>query len=330
MLPRLVLMANLLERSPQWQRVLSIRFGNRTDELGFVPVGRHTPVAYVPKSFAVASDGSVWVLDAVKHRLAHFTGDGRFLGEIGGIPFDPHHPSPRDIAMLGETPVLLQTHLVEHWGYVLAPGESGSATSMRVHDARGPLYVSYLIQTVDRSSHAVLGDIEGRAFHVPQLPTRSPQGVADLGLTSGGNVHMLPGVPLGDGGFAAMRFVDSTDVEITFVSASGQSSVLPIRVRLKAGNHTISAVAGGEFQTALRHGVACLIRIAPNSPKDAQRYGGGRWFLELDDDGSPVVWERLPGVSVEDEDVVRHLAVGPDGSVYLMQVNRQGVSIYKR
>jgi hypothetical protein len=326
----LVLTANLLERPSQWQRVLSIRFGNRTDELGVVPIGRHTPIPYVPKSFAVAGDGSVWILDAVKHRLAHYTTDGRFIGEIGGIPFDPHHPSPRDIAMDRETPVLLQTHLVEHWGYVFAPGESGSATSVRVHDARGPLYVSYLIQTVDRSSHALLGDIEGRAFHVPQLPTRRPEGVADLGLTSGGEVHMLPGRPLGGGGFAAIRFAGSTDIETTFLSASGESSVLPIRLRLKAGNHTISAVAGGEFQTALQHGVACLIRIAPNSPKDAQRYGGGRWFLELDDDGSPVVWERLPGVPVEDEDVVRHLAVGPDGSVYLMQVNRQGVSISKR
>ena len=71
-------------------------------------------------------------------------------------------------------------------------------------------------------------------------------------------------------------------------------------------------------------------REACASSKDARRYGGGRWFLELEDDGSPLVWERLPNVPLEDEDVVRHLAAGPDGSVYLMQVDRKGVSIYRR
>jgi hypothetical protein len=124
--------------------------------------------------------------------------------------------------------------------------------------------------------------------------------------------------------------VDFVDLEATFVTASGGPTVLPIRFRLKSGARRISAVASAEFQTALGHGVACLIQIAPNSSKNSLRYGGGRWFLELSDDGSPLVWERIRKPKLDDGGVVRHLAPGPDGSVYLMQVNTSGVTISRR
>ena len=53
-------------------------------------------------------------------------------------------------------------------------------------------------------------------------------------------------------------------------------------------------------------------------------------FLELSDDGSPVIWERVPVPQIDDESVIRRLAVGPDHALYLMQVNAHEVSIYRR
>jgi hypothetical protein len=300
------------------------------DELGYVPVGRHTPVPYVPKAFAVAGDGSLWFLDPVKRRLAHYSPSGAFLGEIDGVPFDRFHPSPRDIAMVKGTPVVLQDSLDDSRAIVLAPHPEGGSTSISVHDARSSLLVSTLIQTPDPSSSRAVGRVDGRAFQIGEPVIPDPQGVADLGFSSGGRVRFLPGMPLADGSFVRVRLVDFSDMEATFLAPSGTSSVLRVRFRLTSGHRRISSVSSAEFGTALSRGVACMIRIAPDSPKNSLRYGGGRWFLELSDDGSPLVWERLHMPKFNDNEVVRHLAVGPDGSVYLMQVNASGVSIYRR
>ena len=329
-LPRLVLTADLSERAPPWHRVTRIPFGDGADELGYVPVGRHTPVPYVPKAFAVSGDGSMWFLDPVKHRLAHYSPRGGFLGEIDGVPFDRFHPSPRDIAMVKGTPVVLQESLDDSRAFVLAPRREDGSTSVPVHDASSALLVSNLIQTPDPSSSMVIGHVDGRAFRIGEPVISHPRGVVDLGLWASGRVRFLPGMPLADGSFVRLRMVDFSDMEATFLAPSGTSSVLPVRFRLTSGRRRISSVTSAEFDTALSRGVACLIRIAPDSPTDSVRYGGGRWFLELSDDGSPLVWERLPMPKFNDNEVVRHLAVGPDGSVYLMQVNASGVSIYER
>jgi hypothetical protein len=57
---------------------------------------------------------------------------------------------------------------------------------------------------------------------------------------------------------------------------------------------------------------------------------GGRWILQVSDDGSPLVWERLPDSRIADEGQVRHLTVGPDGAVYLMVAGPNGETIYRR
>jgi hypothetical protein len=70
--------------------------------------------------------------------------------------------------------------------------------------------------------------------------------------------------------------------------------------------------------------------LAPAKPAAAERFGDGRWFLQLFDDGTPVVWERLPTPAFNDETQVRHIAVGPDESVYLMEAGADGISIFRR
>src|SRR6266511_1920142 len=77
---RLVLRAELSERPARWQKLFFVPFGRRSSELGFKFF--HESVNSQPSSFAVAADGSVWIADRWKDRLAHYSSVGRFLGAI--------------------------------------------------------------------------------------------------------------------------------------------------------------------------------------------------------------------------------------------------------
>jgi hypothetical protein len=74
--------------------------------------------------------------------------------------------------------------------------------------------------------------------------------------------------------------------------------------------------------------VLFLVKVAPTRPGDADRFGGGRWLLRVGT--SPLLWERLPYPETLDELQHRHLAVGPDGSIYLMVVGKGGELILRR
>ena len=71
-----------------------------------------------------------------------------------------------------------------------------------------------------------------------------------------------------------------------------------------------------------------FVMLTPSRPTDARRYGGGRWLLRLG--RSPVLWERLPDPGIADEPQRRHISLGPDGSIYLMVAEKQGVVILRR
>ena len=66
----------------------------------------------------------------------------------------------------------------------------------------------------------------------------------------------------------------------------------------------------------------------PARAKDAQRYGGGRWLLRVGQ--SPLLWERITTPPTDDSPQHRHIAVGPDGAIYLMVEQRGGVEILRR
>jgi hypothetical protein len=50
----------------------------------------------------------------------------------------------------------------------------------------------------------------------------------------------------------------------------------------------------------------------------------------VSDDGSPIVWERLPVGTLSDEWQERHVGVGPDGAIYLMLARPDGMEIVRR
>src|SRR5207302_424467 len=105
-LPRVVLTADLSERPAPWTLIAHIPFGHQASSLGVVLPPEHTSVPEIPVSFAVAPDGTLWVLDVVKKRIARFTSAGRYLGEIGGLRFGPVSPHPRRLPLVGGRPGL--------------------------------------------------------------------------------------------------------------------------------------------------------------------------------------------------------------------------------
>src|SRR5205823_7836155 len=124
-LPRIDLRADLAERAAQWRLVAFIPFGNGPRALGLVPAGRHAGLDLVPRSFAVAGDGSFWITDQNQHRVAHFSPDGRFVGQIGGIPNDRFHPRLRDLAVVGDRLFVLEDDTHTPKAIVMTPGTDG-------------------------------------------------------------------------------------------------------------------------------------------------------------------------------------------------------------
>jgi len=102
--PALELTADLRERAPDWKRLAFIPFGRGEARLGHEVPPVHTDRPLMPPSFAVARDGSFWILDVVKRRIAHYAPGGSYLGEVGGLFFDRAHPYPVDLRSARATP----------------------------------------------------------------------------------------------------------------------------------------------------------------------------------------------------------------------------------
>src|SRR6266568_5761397 len=111
-LDRLVLTADVSEAPPAWTIVATIPFGDAAEQLGLVTDVHRTPIPYLPRSFAIGSDGSIWILDVVKHRLVHYGPTGAYMGAIGGFKFDRFSPHPRDVLFSHGKVYVLEEHSV--------------------------------------------------------------------------------------------------------------------------------------------------------------------------------------------------------------------------
>lgn len=64
----------------EWKRVLEIAYGNRSSRLG---VSMQKDGTGLGPSYGVQTpDQTWWIADAAKRRLAHFSGSGKYLGEV--------------------------------------------------------------------------------------------------------------------------------------------------------------------------------------------------------------------------------------------------------
>lgn len=84
----MLLLPSASEFGPDWSEVLFIPYGEAEGELGTAPGGDMGSLDLGPEYGAQAPDGSWWMLDAAKRRLAHYSETGEYLG---AIPMKPEH-----------------------------------------------------------------------------------------------------------------------------------------------------------------------------------------------------------------------------------------------
>jgi hypothetical protein len=322
-LDRLVLTADLSEAPNPWHLVATIPFGDSVTQLGLLTDQQRTPVPYLPRSFAVAPDGSIWILDVLKHRLAHYSPTGRYLGEIGGFKFDRFSPHPSDVVFSGPQPYVVEEYVRR--GILVTVQPDGSLRRTGALD--GGNAVAVLLLYPDQPG--VAGLVGGYADPVGA----GPRGVAGFDPPASGTAHFLPGVPVGGDRWIDVRAPSDEDLEVVFTNEQ-QEAIRPIHIRgvstERPGGRVVKVLAGPTIEAGGDGAAAIFVRISPARPQDAARYGGGVWLLRVAIDGAPLLWERLPDAEISNEDQIRHLAMGPDGRLYLMVPTKEGERIYSR
>ncbi len=317
-LQRLELRADLTEDPVRWRLVASIPFGPRREELGYFFDRSRGSLPLLPRSFAVANDGSFWILDTVKKRVARFSRTGEFIEAVGGFKLDRFSPRPKDVGVLGDRIYVVE----EEFGRATLTTIGADRRRMpeALRDRSHPVAVSLLLPSVGR----LIARIGGYA----DPPGTGPVGYGELPLHR--PLRLLPGVPVDDETWVDIRAPDDQDLEFAS-TRGGMHAVQPIRVSVSAGSPSrkLPALVGPAIEATFPKGVGIYVRVAPVRPSDAERYGGGAWYLRLGVDRKPLVWERIPEARASDEEQVRHLAAGPDG-VYLMVPDREGEKIYVR
>jgi len=316
-LPAIDLRAYLSERPPGWDPVARIPFGAQVSGLSFGSSNESATTE--PSSFAIASDRSIWILDVGNSRIAHYSSGGRFLGAIGGLS-----RQARDIAFAGD-----QMWVIDQEQGILAgvPQEGGFK---RLVFAEGT-HVIHLLELMPGGT-ALVAHVDSESY-VGLVGFGSEKfGVLDVTV---GRVSLLSGIPLGGGRWVRVTnrgLSDPNELDVSFVSADVEQ-VQPFRLHVLTGGapngREISSVWGPVEFVVAGQDVWLIVAEAPSRPPDAH-FGGGRWLLRVGTDGSPLVWERLPGPGIDDDEQFRHVAVGFDGRLYLMIMTRGGAQILRR
>lgn len=323
------LVADLSDLPAEWEEIASIPFGSERAELGFIHDPAVAPTALLPRSFAIDGDGSIWILDAVKHRVAVFDRSGTFLRDVP-IRLDDG-VLERDIALTAAgVAVLEEVHrdAARIDSIIVFPAGSGPGQAVGPRSNGRALYVSLLVPPgVPPPGTAVVGDVHAFA-DLSGVPAAE---FAEFAPDGGGLAAFLPGLPVGADAWANLSATSDQDFEIRF--ASGPRTVVqPIHVRVvpEPGGEDLPAIVGPGLEVPVPGGVGVLVELSPTRPRDASRYGGGRWYLQVSPDGDPLVWEPVPYGYHQQEQQVRHLTVGPDGRVYLMVLTPDGERILRR
>jgi hypothetical protein len=321
-LDRLVLTADVSEVPPDWTQVATIPFGDATEQLGLVTDVHRTPVPYLPRSFAVAPDGTIWILDVVKRRLAHYGPTGGYLGAIEGFKFDRFSPHPRDVVFSHGRIYVLEESSVVATLVTIRPDRSLQRS--RPVDQGRPVVLELLYP----SPIGVAARFDGWADEIGA----GPRGIARFDPPASTIARFLPGVPISTGSSIALEASSDQDIDLTFTGAA-EVGVRPVHFRLvttaDGRQREIPMVAGETIEAVGADRVAIFVRISPARPEDADRFGGGQWLLQLGARG-PMVWERLPTAEISNEEQARHLAAGADGRIYLMVPTKEGERIYSR
>ena len=282
----------------------------------------HEGPASLPAAFAVAPDESFWIDDRWKRRVVHYSASGDYLGEAG-----PLQNAGWDLAV--QYGVVFA--LVAQESGTIGTVRDGAVLHTRVTYQGDPLFTFQIIPTV-LGLVAEAGEVaEGRpgnlgSFVLLDLPKPEAKAV-------------LPGLPLGKGDV----YIDASrssepvhpdgdqDFDLSFTTKEiAQTQPVQVELIVRAGGkeRSIPAEVGLTEPLPVGDDVIFLVKVAPTRADDAERFGGGRWLLRVG--SSPLLWERLPYPGTSDELQHRHLAIGPDGTIYLMVAEEGGELILRR
>ena len=318
--PSLTLSMDLSQPAASWERVAFLPFGPSEDRLGLHHFSESTDS--LPSAFQVDAGGSFWIADRWKDRLARFDRGGAFLQAIS-IPLV--RSKIRDFVIVdGRFFVITEGH-----EYAIREVRAGGGTTLIQPRVEGGfLAVNFLFPVGPAPV------FEADNVRVPPRWNVEP-GPAGIWTTDpAGEVRLLPGIPAGPGRWFSLRPREDLTFDLHRIGAA-TDVVQPLRLRCRVRGadgrmRSIPAVATLLGPTPVNDGrdLVMLVQMSPSRPKDAARFGGGRWLLRMG--SSPVLWERLPYSDRADETLWRQLAVGPDGAIYQMLARRGGMEILRR
>jgi hypothetical protein len=312
-LDEMVLVADLSDRPARWEQVAFLPFGDGAGELRYIPAGEIP--AREPTSFAVAEDGSFWILDNANLRLTHFSASGTFLSDVGG-----YHYSSRDLGFFRGD---LYAMRIYQFGRMDRIGADGSVRRYSLKADSHSLYVSDILPTTD----ALVVRVSGYTRPV----ATGPMGYYEVTLDGPvPELRELPGVPLGSTRWFKVDASGDQDFDLQFLSPQGGSEQ-PVHVEVidppDSGPTLLEGLVGPGIATVRDGDVAIYVKLVATMPDGRQV--GARYLLQVGE--SQMLWERLPDPKgTSDDQQWRHLLYGPDGRLYLMQTDKDGVRIYRR
>lgn len=304
----LTLTASLDEQPVSWTEVAFVPAGDAEDEIGIQPC-YHCGEQLLPSALAVESDGSLWIADSYKRRIAHFSSDGSFLEAV------PLTPGPADLTFVGDRLFVLPR---EGGTKVVPVGPGGPGEPITVNNGGKGLHVQALIGGQDdlvvmiSGAQQLLGGYW--AFATVDLAT--------------GQVMPSPGVRTATGVYADLQPVLGSRpivFEIRWSKGPQHTSAQEVRFQLvRRGRELQTSVGDTYVRTATHWGIATVMSIAGGDGIPV-----GAWYLEFTPEGEGVVFERIPADGFIGN-LRRYLTVGPGGRVYWMRLLEDGLHIYRR
>jgi hypothetical protein len=295
------------EPAAAWTEVAFLPAGEAEDEVGVQPCF-HCGDQQMPTALAVGGDGSFWIADRYKRRVAHFDADGSFL-EAFEVP-----AGPADLAFVGDRLFVL---LADGGAKVAALGPGGFGEPFAVNHEGRALHVEALIGGQGQLTVLVSGAER-------LLGGYWAYATVDPGT---GQVTPSPGVLTHAGTHMDLVWQDTrpTTYELRWSSGGPTTAVREVGFQLvRNGNEVRTTVGDTYLRMCTAGGVATVVSIG-----DGQGMPVGVWYLELSAFGRPPVFERLPGEGFI-ETLRKSLTFGGDGRIYRMQLLDDGLHIYRR
>jgi hypothetical protein len=306
-LPPITLKASLDEPPAQWTEVAFLPGGDAEGEIGVDRCYHCEPV--VPAALAVDPDGSFWIADTHKHRIAHFAKDGSFLG---GIPVET---GPADLTFVDDRLYVL----LEETKPALTSVSSGRlGDRIIVNDGGKPLKVGALIGGQDKLLALIVG---------AQKLLGGYWALANVHPATG-QITPAPGVEVPSGDYMDLLPLLKTrplSFELRWSDGSNVTARRDLRFQLVRGGKQLGTTVGDMYvRTSTSAGVATVVSLG-----NGQGTPVGGWYLEIPADGRAPTFERIPSEGFIG-DIRRYITVGTDGRVYWMRLLDDGLHIYLR